>query len=113
MIRRTDADTAIFEVASGKGVYMRSLARDLAQACGTVGHIAALRRKLRGLGAVVQDPAATAAEKVNATALKKRLEQRLRQAGAPAGDWTDHAFRLGRWAKEMRKSEPAAPTAIR
>ena len=35
---------AVFEVASGKGVYMRSLARDLAPACGTVGHIAALRR---------------------------------------------------------------------
>lgn len=44
LIERPDADTAIFEVQSGKGVYMRSLARDLAQACGTVGHIAALRR---------------------------------------------------------------------
>ncbi|HTI80711.1 MAG TPA: tRNA pseudouridine(55) synthase TruB [Acetobacteraceae bacterium] len=44
LIERLDADTAIFEVASGKGVYMRSLARDLAIACGTVGHIAALRR---------------------------------------------------------------------
>ncbi|NVN12809.1 tRNA pseudouridine(55) synthase TruB, partial [Nguyenibacter vanlangensis] len=39
-----DADTAIFEVESGKGVYMRSLARDIARACGTVGHVAALRR---------------------------------------------------------------------
>jgi len=44
MIERTDADTAIFIVQSGKGVYMRSLARDLACACGTVGHVAALRR---------------------------------------------------------------------
>jgi len=44
LIERPDADTAIFEVQSGKGVYMRSLARDLAIACGTVGHIAALRR---------------------------------------------------------------------
>ena len=44
LIERPDADTAVFEVASGKGVYMRSLARDLAQACGTVGHVAALRR---------------------------------------------------------------------
>ncbi len=34
----------MFEVQSGKGVYMRSLARDLAAACGAVGHIAALRR---------------------------------------------------------------------
>jgi tRNA pseudouridine55 synthase len=44
LIARPDADTAIFEVQSGKGVYMRSLARDLAQACGALGHIAALRR---------------------------------------------------------------------
>ena len=44
LIERPDADTAIFEVQSGKGVYMRSLARDLARACGTLGHVAALRR---------------------------------------------------------------------
>ncbi len=44
LIERTDADTAVFEVQSGKGVYMRSLARDLAQACGALGHVAALRR---------------------------------------------------------------------
>ena len=44
LIDRPDADTAGFEVQSGKGVYMRSLARDLALACGTLGHITALRR---------------------------------------------------------------------
>ena len=44
LIERPDPDHAVFEVASGKGVYMRSLARDLAQACGSLGHIAALRR---------------------------------------------------------------------
>ena len=44
LVERVDDDTAVFEVQSGKGVYMRSLARDLAAACGTVGHVAALRR---------------------------------------------------------------------
>jgi tRNA pseudouridine55 synthase len=44
LIARPDADHAEFEVQSGKGVYMRSLARDLALAVGSVGHIAALRR---------------------------------------------------------------------
>ena len=44
LLERLDDETATFEVQSGKGVYMRSLARDLAQACGTVGHIAMLRR---------------------------------------------------------------------
>ena len=44
LIGRPDADTAEFEVESGKGVYMRSLSRDLSRACGTVGHIIVLRR---------------------------------------------------------------------
>lgn len=44
LVERPSPDAAVFEVQSGKGVYMRSLARDLAIACGTVGHIAALRR---------------------------------------------------------------------
>ncbi len=44
LVDRPDPDTAVFEVQSGKGVYMRSLARDLAVACGTLGHVAALRR---------------------------------------------------------------------
>ncbi len=39
-----DRDHAVFEVVSGKGAYMRSLARDLALALGTHGHVAALRR---------------------------------------------------------------------
>ena len=44
LLERPDPDHAIFEVLSGKGAYMRSLARDLALALGTVGHVAALRR---------------------------------------------------------------------
>ncbi|GBR52106.1 tRNA pseudouridine synthase B [Neokomagataea thailandica NBRC 106555] len=44
LVDRPDANTAVFEVQSGKGVYMRSLARDIALACGTVGHISVLRR---------------------------------------------------------------------
>jgi tRNA pseudouridine55 synthase len=44
LIGRPDADHAVFEVRSGKGAYMRSLARDLAEAVGSRGHVAALRR---------------------------------------------------------------------
>ncbi|HJS88224.1 MAG TPA: tRNA pseudouridine(55) synthase TruB [Acetobacteraceae bacterium] len=44
LVERPDLDHAVFEVQSGKGVYMRSLARDLASACGALGHIASLRR---------------------------------------------------------------------
>jgi tRNA pseudouridine55 synthase len=44
LIGRPDADHAEFEVECGKGTYMRSLARDIALACGSVGHVSALRR---------------------------------------------------------------------
>ena len=44
LVERPDPDHAVFEVASGKGVYMCSLARDLSLACGTLGHVSALRR---------------------------------------------------------------------
>lgn len=44
LIGAPDADHAEFEAESGKGAYMRSLARDLAVAVGTVGHIEKLRR---------------------------------------------------------------------
>ena len=37
-------DHAVFEVACGKGTYVRSLARDLAVCLGTRGHVAGLRR---------------------------------------------------------------------
>ncbi|GAB6052294.1 tRNA pseudouridine(55) synthase TruB [Magnetospira thiophila] len=44
LLEMIDDDHAAFEVESGKGAYMRSLARDLALAVGTVGHVARLRR---------------------------------------------------------------------
>ena len=39
-----DADHAVFEAACGKGTYVRALARDMAVALGTAGHLVALRR---------------------------------------------------------------------
>jgi tRNA pseudouridine55 synthase len=39
-----DADHATFDVTSGKGAYMRALARDLGAALGTCAHVSALRR---------------------------------------------------------------------
>ena len=61
-----------------------------------MGLIEGLRRKLRAVAAVVEDPGATEHEKANAAALRARLEQRLKDAGVPKGDWTDDAFRLGK-----------------
>ena len=52
LVEMRDADQAVFSVISGKGTYMRSLARDLALRVGTVGHIAELRRTTVGKFAV-------------------------------------------------------------
>ena len=43
-----DADHATFEMVSGKGVYVRSLARDLGEALGCHAHVTALRRTAVG-----------------------------------------------------------------
>ena len=44
LINCPDEAHASFEVTSGKGAYIRGLARDLARKLGTVGHISSLRR---------------------------------------------------------------------
>jgi tRNA pseudouridine55 synthase len=43
-----DRDTAVLEMTCGKGGYVRSIARDLGQALGCLGHVAALRRLWSG-----------------------------------------------------------------
>ena len=52
---------------------------------GLMGSVEAVRRKLRAVTAVAKDSGATEHEKVSAEALKTRLEQRLREAGALRG----------------------------
>lgn len=44
LVDMPDADHAEFRVETGKGAYIRSLARDLSLVLGTVGHVCALRR---------------------------------------------------------------------
>jgi tRNA pseudouridine55 synthase len=44
LVEIPDPDHAIFEVECGKGSYIRAWVRDLAQALGSVGHVAELRR---------------------------------------------------------------------
>ena len=97
-----DADHAVFTVVSGKGAYMRGLARDLARALGTVGHIASLRRNAVGpfqetdaisldeLGSFGQSPAGfgglcpveTPLDDIPALALTEQEANRLRNGQA-------------------------------
>lgn len=44
LLKTISEDESQFEVVSGKGTYIRSLARDLAVALGTFGHVKSLRR---------------------------------------------------------------------
>jgi hypothetical protein len=69
-----------------------------------------VRRKLRAVSALAENAGATEHERANAAALKARLQQRLKETGEPAGDWTDNAFRLGKQLTELRKGvSPASP----
>jgi hypothetical protein len=74
---------------------------------------AAIRRKLRAIGAVLSDPAATDNERANAQALKLRLQERLGEQAAVDGSLSGLLFRLGRGvrqAKQMKQSTaPPAP----
>ena len=102
LIELPDRDHAIFEVTSGKGAYMRGLARDMALALGTYGHIASLRRlavgcfdearaisldKLESLGHIAAAlehllPVETALDDIPALALTE-IEAKLIKSGRP------------------------------
>lgn len=104
LVEMIDRDHARFHVESGKGAYMRALARDIAEAVGTVGHIAELRRlrvgpfdeadsiSLDSLAALEDNPAAfeylrpveTALDDIPALALKGPEANTLRNGqGVP------------------------------
>ena len=48
LVRRVDADHAEFRMTSGKGAYVRAIARDLGEALGCQAHVSALRRTAVG-----------------------------------------------------------------
>ena len=93
-----DRDHAVFDVRCGKGTYMRSLARDLGRAAGTLAHITELRRltvgpftetdaiSLESLESLGHSPAAleqvlpveTALDDIPALALSETEANRLR-----------------------------------
>jgi len=67
--------------------------------------VEAIHRKLRSLGAVLKDTAATEHERANAEAIKTRLEKKLVEDGVAKEDWTDVVFRLGRAVQEIKKAK--------
>ena len=116
----TGGDEAEFEVDCGKGVYMRSLARDLARALGACGHVSALRRTRVGpfdlsrafplaleipldkagdlcdKAAIIAHllPVSTALDDIPALALTEAEAERLRHGGAVSPGSADLIRRL-------------------
>ncbi len=106
----SDADSATFRAHVSKGTYIRSLARDIAHALGTVGHVSHLRRikagpfgleqaisldKLNeiGKGAALEDvilPLEAGLDDIPALSLDPEAERAVRQgrvlSGMPQGD---------------------------
>ncbi|MDD9945371.1 MAG: tRNA pseudouridine(55) synthase TruB [Myxococcales bacterium] len=110
-----------FDVSCGKGFYVRSLARDLAEALGTVGHLSALRRVQSGAFGVDDALAVETlrAAKVNGPARQRVIEHMLPLAESVAGMSTvrvdpggaDH-LRHGRPAPLCHVLEPAGPADL-
>ncbi|MDR6293720.1 MULTISPECIES: tRNA pseudouridine(55) synthase TruB [Inquilinus] len=99
-----DADHATFDVQSGKGAYMRGLARDIALALGTVGHIVALRRTRVGpFGLDASVPLAH----IDALAEQSALDSILLPIATPLDDIPAVALTEAE-AHRMRHGQPVA-----
>lgn len=133
-------DYATFRVVTGKGVYVRSLARDLARAVGCVGHVSMLRRcacgpfseqnaiSLDKLDTLGHSPAlldfllsvATALDDIPVLALTETEARRL-SSGLPvdlspvlsrSGGSADGIFAAGNAACAMQEDRPVAIVRI-
>ncbi len=78
LLERPDAEMAIFSVTCGKGTYIRSLARDLAEALGSCGHVATLQRTRVGC---FKAEAAISLDELESCAIKGAVSQ--------TGDWLE------------------------
>jgi tRNA pseudouridine55 synthase len=105
-----DEDHATIGAVTGKGAYMRGLARDIARALGTVGHVSALRRL--AVGPFSLDDAATL-DHIDALAGTPALESILLPVETPLDDIPAvalseaeaHRMRCGQSVAFLRRSD--------
>ena len=83
LVEAVDSDRARFTVDCGKGTYIRSLARDIALALGTVGHVTYLRRTRAGPFTLDQ---AITLDKLDEVAKARSLEHLLLPLSAGLDD---------------------------
>jgi tRNA pseudouridine55 synthase len=105
LIDMPDADHAVFEVIAGKGTYMRALARDLAVALGTVGHVTALRRNTVG---PFTESAAIPLDKIDSLGHSDGLKEHL----LPVGAALDGIPALHLTEAEGRRLQRGQPVAV-
>ncbi len=83
ILLENDEDTATFDVVCGKGTYIRALARDLAHALGTLGHVSVLRRTAVG---PFTEKAAISLDIVESLVHSARLAAHVLPVEAPLAD---------------------------
>lgn len=110
LIDQPDGDHAVFEASCGKGTYMRALARDIAVALGTLGHLSALRRLEVGPftldDAVTLDHLEALAEEANADSVLLPVETPLDDIPAVAlTDAEAQRLRNGQAVPLLRRSD--------
>ena len=103
-------DLAVFEAECGKGAYIRSLARDMALALGTVGHLAAIRRLSVGPfsvdNAITLEQLTALAEKTAAVSALLPVETPLDDIPAVALTETEaQRMRCGHCVALLRRSD--------
>ncbi|NNG04518.1 MAG: tRNA pseudouridine(55) synthase TruB [Inquilinus sp.] len=132
LLEQPDADHAVFEAECGKGAYIRALARDMAQALGTLGHLTAIRRLSVGpfgiddsitldhLAALAEKTAAESAllpvetplDDIPAVALTEAEAQRMRNGNHVALLRRSDRDRLARLAEDAEAGRGGSDDAI-
>jgi tRNA pseudouridine55 synthase len=115
LVARPDPDHAEFYAKVGEGTYIRSLARDLAEALGTLGHIVALRRLSVGrfteAQAISLDSAAALGHSLAASKHLMPIETALDDIPALALS-ADEAARLRQGQRVLPREEIARLAAL-
>lgn len=108
LVEAPSSDSAIFEVTSGKGAYMRALARDMALKLGTVGHIATLRRLSVG---PFEETRATPLAVIEAMEHPEEIQEYLLPVGAVLADIPALALTEPE-ARRLKQGRPLAALPI-
>jgi len=109
-VLRVTEDEVELHVRCGKGFYVRALARDLAQALGTVGHLTALRRTHSGVFSLADavDVSSLRERTVDVSLASERVRQKLLPLAAALRDCPRRMLNAAGLV-EVRHGRPVRP----